>query len=84
MFGLTSRTKPPTNLKAAWQADIGDHVIAQAWSPDGRQLVAVAISGSVTMFDAATGVVIHRLAGHAFGASAVSWNPQGNLLATAG
>ena len=34
-----------------------------AWSPDGSRLAAAAVSGPITVFDAATGKPVHELAG---------------------
>lgn len=71
-------------LRKAWSATQPDHVIAVGWSPDGRLLAAAAINGPVTLFNAADGTVVHALAGHGFGTTALDWHPSGTLLATAG
>ena len=67
-----------------WAATLEDYVIDLAWSPDGQSLAAVAQSGAVTLHDAATGAVRHKLPGHADGANTVAWNPAGGELATGG
>lgn len=58
-----------------WAATLDDYVIDLAWSPDGTLLAAAAQSGGLTLFDAATGAVRHRLAGHADGTNALAWLP---------
>jgi WD40 repeat protein len=68
-----------------WQADVGDHVISLARSPDGSLLAAASVSGPITVFDAATGEVRQNLAGHGFGTAALSWGPDKlGRLASAG
>jgi len=71
-------------LRKAWAATMPDHVIAVGWSPDGRLLAAAAVSGPVTLFNAADGTLVHALPGHGFGTTALDWHPSGTLLATAG
>lgn len=62
-----------------WQAGIGDHVIALAWSPDGTRLAAAGIEGAVRILDAATGSTRHTCAGHKTGATAVTWVDEGTV-----
>src|SRR5687768_5237692 len=75
--------KDDNRLRPAWRAAVPDHVIAAAWSPDGRHLAAAAVSGPVAVFDAA-GKPTATLPGHGFGTTAVAWKPSGELIATAG
>lgn len=75
--------KDDNRLRPAWRAAVPDHVIAVAWSPDGRHLAAAAVSGPVAVFDAA-GKPAAALPGHGFGTTAIAWKPTGELLATAG
>jgi WD40 repeat protein/tetratricopeptide (TPR) repeat protein len=52
---------------------------ALAWSPDGTRLA----TAGATIWDRATGRVIHQLRGHTEGIMAISWSPDGTRLATA-
>lgn len=84
MSSVSKSSNAGVSWAARWQAEIGDHVIALAWSPDGAGLAAAAVGGPITLCDGATGRIRHVLAGHGFGTTALSWSPQGALLASAG
>ena len=75
---------PSTSLPVQWQAVIGDHVIALAWSPDGRWLAAAAVSGPISLFDGVTGQCTAVLAGHHLGTTSLSWHADSTCLASAG
>lgn len=47
MFGLDRLFGVP--VSAVWQAQTGDHVIALAWSPDGKLLAAGTDAGAVAV-----------------------------------
>jgi WD40 repeat protein len=79
-----AKLSQPPSLAPRWRADVGDHVIALVWSPDGAALAAASVSGPITIFDAASGAVKHTLKGHGFGTAALDWQPGGQLLASAG
>jgi len=66
-------------LKQQWRAALPDHVIALAWSPDGRHLAAAAVNGPVAVIDAASGAVRHTLPGHGFGTTSVTWADDGTV-----
>jgi WD40 repeat protein len=82
--GVSKTSKPGIAWEPRWQAQIGDHVIALAWSPDGAILAAAAVGGPITLCDGQTGRIRHVLPGHGFGTSGLSWCPHGTLLASAG
>jgi WD40 repeat protein len=84
MFGVSKGSRVGVSLGQRWQAEIGDHVIALAWSPDGTGLAAAAVGGPITLCDGTTGRIRHVLPGHGFGTIALSWSPQGALLASSG
>jgi WD40 repeat protein len=81
---VSKSSKAGISLEQRWQAEIGDHVIALAWSPDGAGLAAAAVGGPITLCDGTTGRIRHVLSGHGFGTTALSWSPQGALLASSG
>jgi WD40 repeat protein len=76
------RPREADSLQRGWTAEIGDHVSALAWSPDGQVLAAAAISGPVYLFNGSDGSRIAELPGHAFGTVAAAWATP--MLATAG
>lgn len=54
------------------------------YSPDGRQLALVTISGPAEIRDASSGELIHSLDGHGAAVTDVAYSPDGHLIATAG
>jgi WD40 repeat protein len=67
-----------------WAASLDDYAIDLAWSPDGAWLAAASAAGGITLYDAVTGTVKHKLAGHADGANCLAWSPDGTSFATGG
>jgi WD40 repeat protein len=63
------------NLQKHWAAVLDDYVIDLAWSPDGAILAAASAAGEITLLDAASGAVQHKLAGHKGGANCLAWMP---------
>jgi WD40 repeat protein len=84
MSGVSKSVKPGVSWEARWQAEIGEHVIALAWSPDSSALAAAAVGGPISVCDGMTGRIRHILPGHGFGTTALSWSPQGKIVASAG
>lgn len=83
-----SRTKPPVKrlkLRSVWQSHIDDHVIALAPAPGkNRWMAAAAVSGPIYLYDSERGLIVHACAGHALGAMALAWHPNGLTLASGG
>ena len=52
--------KSENKLRPVWQSAVTDHAIGLSWSPDGSRLAAAAVSGPITIFDAATGKPVAR------------------------
>ncbi len=67
-----------------WEANIGDHVISLAYSPDGKYVAAAGIGGRIFVFDAGTGEVRLENEAHNFGAKMVSWSRDGRFFTSAG
>jgi WD40 repeat protein len=84
MAAAMAKLSQPPSLAQRWHANISDHVISLAWSPDGAQLAAASVSGPISLFDAAGGSLKCVLDGHGFGTAAIAWQPCGKLLASAG
>jgi len=73
MFGLEPKV---SGFTRRWQAEIGEHAISLAWSPDGSLLAAAAVGGPITVLDAVKGDVRQTFPGHGFGTCALSWGPR--------
>ncbi|MDP2139049.1 MAG: WD40 repeat domain-containing protein, partial [Candidatus Didemnitutus sp.] len=52
--------------------------------PDGTLLAAASAAGGITLYDAATGAVKHRLTGHTDGTNCLAWCPTAPELASGG
>lgn len=70
-------------LRSLWQAGTPGYVEALAFSPDGL-LAAASVEGPLTLFGKDSGEPRIELTGHGFGASALSFDPDGRALASAG
>ncbi len=78
------RSAPAADLRPQWQAEIPDYVIGLRWSPDGAVIAAAAVSGPIVLFDSRTGQILHRLAGHEFGTTAIGFGRDGSRFASCG
>jgi len=67
-----------------WSYDIDDFPTAVAYSRRGTFIAAATSSGAIVIFDARTGDVVTRFAGHAGGTLSISWSPDEALLASGG
>ncbi|MDP1579438.1 MAG: WD40 repeat domain-containing protein [Candidatus Didemnitutus sp.] len=72
------------NFQKHWAATLDDYLIDLAWSPDGAWLAAASAAGGITLHDATTGAVKHRLAGHTNGTNCLAWCPTAPELASGG
>jgi WD40 repeat protein len=71
---LDAVTKDPV-----WMDDDHKVVWNVRWSPDGGRLAAVGTDGTLSVYDASTGDVVHRE--HAKPLYGLDWSPDGRLLA---
>ncbi len=72
MMRRKSKSRPSQPLlKAKWRANIDDHPIGLAWSPDGKNLAVAGVSGPITLFNGADGAVRRKLR---------LWNSSGDLI----
>ena len=77
--------KAENQLRPVWQASVpGPRDRRWRGRRTATRLAAAAVSGPITVFDAATGKPVHQLKGHGFGTAAIAWQPTGNLLASVG
>jgi WD40 repeat protein len=81
----------PDRLPAGLVAVAGDgrqrhwrEVEALAWGPDGKTLVSGSEDGSLSVWDAGTGVLRRHLFGHSSGVRTVLFDPDGVRLVSAG
>ncbi len=79
------------NVSCRWRTQVDDHVIALAFAPispiesaEPVRLAVAEVSGPVRLYAADTGDLIELTSGHGLGTCALSWRPDGSLLATAG
>ena len=80
--GRSKRAQPL--LQARWRANIDDHPIGLAWSPDGASLAVAGVSGPITLFNGADGAIQHKLPGHALDTMAISWRNDSRVMASVG
>ncbi len=75
MSGVSKSSRASVSWQTRWHVEIGEHVIALAWSSDGSALAAAAVGGPIALYDGLTGRIRHVLPGHGFGTTALAWSP---------
>ncbi|KAM5329836.1 LOW QUALITY PROTEIN: WD repeat-containing protein SL1-17-like [Glossophaga mutica] len=76
-FGVESRKKE-------YSLDMrGKFILSIAYSPDGKYLASGAINGIISIFDMATGKLLHTLEGHAMPICSLTFSPDSRFLVTA-
>lgn len=70
-------------LGISWEADLSDHVVRAAWSPDGSKLAAATIGGPVAVFSR-DARLLYEAAGHEDGTLSLSWRADSGAFATGG
>lgn len=64
--------------------DVGEHIVALAWAPDGNALAIAGADGGVFLLDAAAADPIRRLGEHPGGALTVAFARDGAAVASGG
>jgi WD40 repeat protein/serine/threonine protein kinase len=75
------------NVVRTLEAKSHGWVVAHAWSPDGKKLIAAlgeSGGGGVPIWDFATGKLERTLIGHAWDLTSASWSADGRTIMTAG
>lgn len=67
-----------------WTVELPDFAQSLAWSPDGHALAVATLAGPVFVFDGDSGKELARDDGHAGGAMAVAFSPDGERLVSGG
>jgi WD40 repeat protein len=83
MPGIKKEGRRLPELRRLWEHGLGDHIIALAWSPDGKKLAAAAVSGEIAIYSD-DGAASPTLPGHDFGVTAIAWSADGQHFASAG
>ena len=76
-------TPPATALVRVLTGHTG-WVRAVGWSPDGSRLVSGGADGTVRVWEAGSGRLLHTLTGHTGAVWAVGWSPDGTRLVSGG
>lgn len=71
-------------LPSLWSTRLSDHIVALAWSPDGRYIAAAAVDGPLQVLDGATGARLLDAPGHHFGTLSLAWSADSRYLASGG
>lgn len=79
-----SRSAKIPTLRPAWSSDVGEYVRQVAFNPRGTLQAVATAAAPVWLLDPKTGAVLRELSGHTQGVTAVSWHPDGRMLASTG
>jgi WD40 repeat protein len=63
-------------------AGLNEMIVALAFSPDHKTLLAGSINRTALLWNLETGQAIHSFAGHRMGVGSVAFSPDGSLIAT--
>ncbi len=74
----TARMPPQARL------DVGEHVVALAWSPDGRAVAVAGADGGVYLLEPAADAHVRQLGQHVGGALTVAFATDGEHIASGG
>ena len=73
-----------TAVAAKASTPTANEATSVAYSPDGSIVAVGGADGSVFLYNARTGKLLHSLSGHVGAVSAVAFNPGGDILASGG
>jgi hypothetical protein len=71
-------------LPQSWEAQLDEAAVSVGWSASGSWLAAASANGDLCLFEASSGREIRRWPAHRYGANAIAWHPEEDLLASAG
>jgi len=60
-----------------------DHISSAAWSPDETRIATGNYFGTIRIWDASTGKLIHTLPGHTYTVTSLAWDSSSSRLASA-
>jgi len=84
MLGPKRDKLPPNRLQQLCAGQLPDYAIDVAWSGDGTQIAAAAVSGPIHILEPNSNNVQLKLVGHGFGTTAIAFHPKQQLLASVG
>ncbi len=79
-WNADARGQPQTSLSL----DVGEHVVALAWAPDGRALAVAGADGGITLIEPAADTLLRCLGRHCGGALTVAFSNDSTQIASGG